>query len=166
MMKEIKVQELTKDNFNIYGSFANMVDPQGPHLGEEPCEFYRDMGVLTLGRNSNAGMSITRVKMRPMIIRDLEYHNFTGEAIVPLDGDIYIHVGVAGPKDKMPFDKLEVFRVPKGTLVIVRPGVWHHGPFAVNDEYVNTLVVLPERTYANDCISVSIPEEKWCRIVR
>ena len=48
-MKEINVQELTRDNFNIYGSFANMVDPQGPHLGEEPCEFYRDMGVLTLG---------------------------------------------------------------------------------------------------------------------
>jgi ureidoglycolate lyase len=43
--------------------------------------------------------------------------------------------------------------------VALRPGVWHHAPFTCDKEYVNTLIVLPERTYAIDCEVYEIPEE-------
>lgn len=55
-----------------------------------------------------------------------EYHNTCAEAMLPLDGDAYIHVAPAGPAGHVPYDEVEVFRVPKGTMVTLRPGVWHH----------------------------------------
>ena len=39
-------------------------------------------------------------------------------------------------------------------MVVIRRGVWHHAPFSANDTPVNTMIVLPERTYNNDCIVV------------
>ena len=50
-----------------------------------------------------------------------EYHNTCAEAMLPLDGDAYIHVAPAGPADHVPYDEVEVFRVPKGTMVTLRP---------------------------------------------
>lgn len=47
-----------------------------------------------------------------------------------------------------------VFHVPAGTMVVLRPGVWHHAPFTTNHRSVNILITLPERTYANDCTVV------------
>jgi ureidoglycolate lyase len=57
-----------------------------------------------------------------------------------------------------------VFLVPKGTLVKIRQGVWHHAPFAFNCDFVNVLVVLPERSYANNCIVSIIPEAEQMEI--
>jgi ureidoglycolate lyase len=62
-------------------------------------------------------------------------------------------------------DRVEVFRVPKGTLLILRPGVWHCAPFAENADVVNILVVLPERTYANDIYFYMVPKDDQIRIV-
>lgn len=164
-MKEIHAQELSIEKFCIYGSYSNMLSPQTPHLGAPPCEFYRDMGVLTLGSATVAGLSVTRCYQRPMVITELEYHTNTGEAILPLDGDVYIHVGAATGNGNVPFDSLEVFHVSQGTLVVLRPGVWHCGPFCANTEITNVLVVLPERSYANDCTVVKLPEEKQLQII-
>ena len=38
-------------------------------------------------------------------------------------------------------------------MVTFKPGVWHFGPYAV-DGPVSTIVILPERTYKNDCVVV------------
>ena len=54
---------------------------------------------------------------------------------------------------------MQVFRVPMGTMVVLRPGVWHHAPFTVDDDPANVLIVLPERTYANDCLVVELGED-------
>lgn len=43
-----------------------------------------------------------------------KYHNTCAEAMLPLDSDAYIHVAPAGPADHVPYDEVEVFRVPKG----------------------------------------------------
>jgi ureidoglycolate lyase len=63
-------------------------------------------------------------------------------------------------------DQVEVFRVPKGTLITLRPGVWHCAPFAENADIVNILVVLPERTYANDIYFYMVPKADQIRIVK
>jgi len=67
---------------------------------------------------------------------------------MPLDGDILMHVAPATPPQAVPLDKIEVFRVPKGTLVVLRPGVWHCAPFAEKNDFVNCMVVLPEEPIA------------------
>lgn len=164
-MKKVPVKELTSDSFKIYGSYSDMINPRTPHLGTEPVEFYRDMEQLNLGQTSIASFSVTRVTRRAYVVQKMEFHNHSGEGILPLDGDVLIHVAPATRTGEGLMDKIEVFRVPKGTLVILRPGVWHHAPFAYECDYSNILVVLPERTYVNDCNVYIIPEEDKMEIL-
>ena len=158
-MKTVKIKELSQKNFRIYGSFCNMINPDWQKLGEEPCEFYRDMNILNLGNSTNAAFSVSRVCDRPKIIDNLEFHRTTGEAILPLDGDIIMQVAPASQGTEPPLDSVEAFYVQKGTLVTLNRGVWHGGSFADNTKCVNILIVLPERIYSDDCYIVQIPPE-------
>jgi ureidoglycolate lyase len=159
-MRKVSIRELGLREFRAYGSFANLLDPEAAHFGEAPVEFYRDMLQLDLGGKGTASFSVCRVSPRPLIVDKTEFHSSCGEGILPLDGDVLIHVGPASPNGVVPVEELEVFRAPKGTLVTLKPGVWHHAPFAHGSERVNVLIVLPERTYANDCAVFEVPEDK------
>ena len=158
-MKKALIKRLTRDNFYMYGTFANMLNPQAEKLGSEPVEFFRDMAGFSLGQNTIPSFSICRVLDRSKIIDTVEYHDYTGEGILPLDGDVLIHVAPASVRGEISSDKIEIFHVPKGTFVALHPGVWHHAPFALNCSSVNVLIVLPERTYANDCYVCELPPE-------
>ena len=131
-----------------------------------PVSFTPDMAVLNLGQSTNASFSVTTVKPRENKINFMEYHSFTGEGILPLDGDVYVHLAPPSPKSVIPKDSVEVFLIPKGTLLTIRMGVWHGAPFAVGTERVNVLCVLPERTYANDGFFHMVPEEEQMKIVQ
>ena len=156
----LKVKEITLESFSKYGTFANMIDPDACKIGNEPVEFYRDMLTLDSGRPGSTAFSICRVIKRPLTIDFIEYHSFAGEGVLPLDGDILLSVAPATGNGDVPYNEIEVFLVPKGTMVTIRPGVWHCAPFAQKAHCVNVLIVLPERTYANDCIVVTITEGK------
>ena len=65
-----------------------MTGPSRPKLGFGKVEFYRDMAILSLGQIGEAAFSITRVQKRANVIDAMECHNHTGEACMPLDGDI------------------------------------------------------------------------------
>jgi ureidoglycolate lyase len=164
-VKKVTVKKLTVEAFHMYGSFANLTEPSGPKLGFGPVEFYRDMAILSLGQIGEAAFSVTRVQKRANVIDAMECHNHTGEACLPLDGDILMHVAPATPPQAVPLDKIEVFRVPKGTLVVLRPGVWHCAPFAEKNDFVNCMVVLPERTYCNDIYFYKMTKEEEIKIV-
>jgi len=163
-MRKEKIKELTLESFAKFGSFANMINPDALKLGAEPIEFYRDMVRLDLGGRAIASFSTCRVCKRPPIVDVTEFHHATGEGILPLDADILIHVGPATPVGDVPLERIEIFRVPKGTFVSLHPGVWHHAPFAHNADVANVLIVLPERTYAIDCQVTEIPEENQIQI--
>lgn len=165
-MKKIYARELTMESFKVYGTFSAMINPQAAKLGAGITEFYRDMELLNLGKTTIASFSVTHVNKRPNIVAAVEYHSFTGEGFLPLDSDVLIHVGPATRNGDVPLDRLEAFYVPKGTLVILRPGVWHGAPFAYESDEANILVVLPERTYANDCFVQRLAEEEKVEIVR
>jgi len=98
-----------------------------------------------------------------------EYHDTCCEVVMPLDGDVLMHVAPAVPEREFPFDLAEVFFVPKGTLCCLRPGVWHHAPYAfgglVGQPVVNCLIALPERTYMNDCKVYQFPVDRQLKIV-
>ena len=157
-MAKIEIRELDREAFDVYGSFAGMVNPKAEVVGQEPIEFYRDMVLLDLGVKSVAAFSTCRVMRRPAVVDVSEFHNNTAEGVLPLDADVLIHVAPATPTDDVPLDRIEVFRVPRGTMVTLRPGVWHHAPFAHGADVANVLIVLPERTYAADCEVREIPE--------
>jgi len=164
-MIEKQVRELTMEGFAPYGTYSKMINPNSEKIGSEPVEFFRDMCRLNLGGAGIASFSVCRVLKRQFVVDIAEYHSFTGEGILPLDGDTLIHVGAATPENgEVPSEKFEIFRVPAGTFVSLNPGVWHHAPFAYGCDKVNVLIVLPERTYANDCEVYNITEEKQIKI--
>lgn len=159
-----KINELSIEKFAIYGTYSNMFKPVGVKFGEEPIEFFRDLIRLELG-GKNAAFSLCRLVKRDLVINASEYHNHTGEMIIPLDGDILMHVGPATSNSVVPVEEIEVFRIPKGTVVSIYPGVWHQAAFVYQCDSVNILVALPERTYVNDCYLIDIPLENQIEIV-
>lgn len=164
-MKELKVKELDLESFLPFGYFANLINPHTEKLGAPPVEFYRDILPLSLGEKTSASFSICRVEERPKIVDVSEYHSSCGEGILPLDNDILIHVGPASRPGFVPLDKFCIFRVPKGTMIILKPGVWHHAPYVVEGKVANVLIALPERTYANDCQVVTLKEKEKIKII-
>jgi ureidoglycolate lyase len=158
-MRTVKIEDLSVEAFLPFGFYARHLNPSTEKIGAPPVEFFRDMVQQELGNATRVSFSTCRVEKRAPKIDVTEYHSRTGEAILPLDRDVLIHVGPATEgKVEVPLDKLRVFRVPRGTLVVLRPGVWHHAPFTVDGEAANVLIVLPERTYANDCVVVELTE--------
>lgn len=156
-MRTVKAEELGVESFLPFGRFANLVDPDAEKLGAAPIEFFRDIIQQNLGGASTPSFSTCRVEKRDLVVDITEYHDTTGEGVLPLDNDILIHVGPASASSsEVPLDKIRIFRVPKGTMVVLRPGVWHHAPFTVDENPANVLIVLPERTYATDCTVVEI----------
>jgi ureidoglycolate lyase len=163
-MRTVKIELLTTDAFLPFGFFGKLIDPVS--ATPRPVGFYPDIVQQNLGQTGIVSFSTCRVEKRDRIIDVSEYHTSCGEGILPLDNDILIHVGPAtNPKAPLPADRIRVFRVPKGTMVTLRPGVWHCAPFTVNDQPANVLVSLPERTYANDCVFVRHSEEDRIAIV-
>ena len=164
-MNTLQVEQLNLEAFWPFGFYANCINPSAEKNGAPPIEFFRDMVQLNLGHVSVASFSICRVDKRDYVIELCEYHSACGEGILPLDNDILIHVAPATPPHAAcPLDRLRVFYVPQGTLVVLRPGVWHHAPFTVSDKPANVLIALPERTYANDCVKVRLEETDRIRI--
>jgi ureidoglycolate lyase len=158
-MKTIKAQKLSKDAFSPYGQFFDFLNPTGFSLGS----FFPDKALMPVSSGIPVGFSPLVVeKTAACIVEKSEYHNYAQEAILPIDCDILIHVA---PASKQPVPQLtEAFIVPKGTLVVLRTGVWHLAPFPIDQEKAHILIGLPERTYMNDCIVVDYSKEDFMQI--
>ncbi len=159
-MKDLKVEELSFEAFDEFGTFKNTINPSTEHFGVDPVTFHRDMVQQDMGTKTITSYSVCRVLPRDYEINISEYHSHCGEGILPLDNDIIIHVAPGAPNGELPVDKMRVFRVPQNTMVSVKPGVFHHAPWTVNDKVANVLIVLPGRTYANDCIVIEHTDEQ------
>jgi ureidoglycolate lyase len=156
-MRKIKAQLISKENFSPYGTFSAMIEPSGNHLGS----FYHDRVMFPVSGNVPFAFSaLVSEKPEKMIITAAEYHNYTGEGVLPLDDDVVIHV--APPSNKPVPELTEAFIVPRGTFVHLNTGVWHMAALPIHKDKVHVLIALPERTYFNDCTVVEYsPEEQF-----
>lgn len=161
-MREIKAEKLSLQSYHPFGEFADLLEPEGEFIGSGEVLFYRDMVSVYTGSVMTA-FSIVQTANRDMIPDEAEQHKAGTEILLPLDDDIVIFVAPASD-GYYPAGKEKTFIVPKGTMVTIKPGVWHKAPFPVNKEKANTLVILPEREYALDCIVEKIGEDQRFRI--
>jgi ureidoglycolate lyase len=162
--RTVCIEALEPIRFAPFGSYADLKHNNGPYLGASPIRFYRDQQPLELG-GKNPMFSTCLIEPRELVIDTMEYHSSTGEGILPLDGDVLVQVAPAMPPDApFPAELVRVFHVPQGTMVCLRPGVWHHAPFALQGQ-ANVLIVLPERTYANDCHVLELPHAERISIL-
>jgi ureidoglycolate lyase len=160
----VSVEALEHSSFAAFGVYSHFNQPGGVFIGAAPIRFYRDLLPLELG-GKNPMLSICRIEPRANVIDVMEYHTMTGEGILPLDGDVLVQLAPATPPGSpFPAAMVRVFHAPQGTMLCIRPGVWHHAPFALGNQPVNILIVLPERTYANDCVAHEIPTDQLLTI--
>ena len=163
-MLKIKAVPITVENFRPYGSFASMLEPAGNCFPGD-ATFYPDQVELNVQGGKPVTFSpLTVKKPERMIVRQAEYHNFTGEGVFVIDDDAVIHVAPPSNKVIVP-EKTEAFIVPKGTLVKLNTGVWHLAALPVHNALLHVMIVLPERVYANDCIVCDYPEDRQVEIV-
>ena len=159
------VKELTAENFQPYGTFAFMLcSAKDDEQDKGAVRFYPDLVLGRLGDDTAASYSVCHCLKRPFVVDSCECHKNCDEVVLPLDGDVLLHVGRPTADGKPSPKDIEVFKVKKGTVVILRSGVWHHGPFALENDEVNVLIVLPEKTYAKDCYVFDLPEEEQVEI--
>ena len=156
---KIKAKPITVETFAPFGAFTNVMEPTGFSLGD----FYPDKCHFPVDGHLPITFSplITR-KPEKYVVTTAEYHNGTCEGVVPLDDDVVLHVA---PASKGPVPELtEAFIVPKGTAVKLNPGVWHLAALPIHLDVAHVLIVLPERTYMNDCTVVDYDEKDWVEI--
>lgn len=147
---EIPVKNILKSNFSVYGRYTDLLHPEGPYIGKEPVRFFRDL--MPLSGKEALSLSITELTPMPLTVDVMEFHTGTGECFLTLDGDTYICVAPATAEAELREDMLEAFFVPAGTAVYLHPGVWHYAPYPAEKKVLHSLVMLPQRTYANDCV--------------
>ncbi|MDD7021645.1 MAG: hypothetical protein PUI29_03660 [Aeromonadales bacterium] len=159
-MKTVKAQELDPVKFAQYGEYVDLLHPSGQHLGG----FYHDHLIFPVsGVMPMAYSPLVVDKPERMIIDKDEYHDDTGELSLCLDDDVVIHVTTAS-SDPHPQD-MEAFIVPRGTLVAIKPGVFHMCSYPVHEKQAHILIGLPERTYKRDCVVVEYKSEDQVEIV-
>jgi ureidoglycolate lyase len=153
-MKTVKAVPISRENFSRFGTYGSFLDTTGAdNLGGDAVVFYRDMCILPLRDATPMGFSPLKVKKHDkIVISDSEYHNYCCEVMLALDDDVILHVAPASG-GSYNADTVEAFIVPKGTMTIINPGVWHGAAYPVHHD-TTVMIGLPERTYATDCTVV------------
>ena len=163
-MRTIKAIPITVENFRPYGSFTSILSPSG-HCFPGDATFYPDPVTLNVeGGKAIAFSPLTVKKPERMIVRQAEYHDTTGEGIFVIDDDAVIHVAPPSKREIVP-ELTEAFIVPKGTLVKLNTAVWHLAALPVHNDVLHVMIILPERTYANDCTVCDYPEDRQVEIL-
>lgn len=158
IMYTIKAKPITVENFKAYGTFASMLNPTGPSLGD----FYNDQVEFPVSGNLPIAFSPLVVRKGEMLVTQAEYHDTTCEGVLPLDDDVVLHVA---PATKEPVPELtEAFIVPKGTMVKLNVGVWHLAAMPIHLDTAHVMITLPERIYKSDCVVVEYPPEQYVKI--
>jgi ureidoglycolate hydrolase len=125
--------------------------------------FVPDLVTLHLDGRMPASVCVAKVGECERVINFMEYHQYTSEGVLPLDGDIIIYVAKSGRV----FDssKIQAFRVPKGTFVKLNPGTMHGRQFVDGTPEVSILILLPERTFGNDFQSARLEGDDCVKIL-
>ncbi|MGI6089686.1 ureidoglycolate lyase [Bilifractor porci] len=157
-MRKIKVEPLTREAFAPFGEYYAMNEPEGFSLNGEIHRFFPDR-VTESYHNRLAFSPILVKKPEKMLIKQLEYHTTTPEMILPLNGDMIIHVGPAS--NGIPVTGLtKAFLVKQWTLVKIKSAIWHLAPLPADVDELSAMIILPECTYINDCKVVDLKEEE------
>ncbi|MBQ1377683.1 MAG: hypothetical protein IIY77_06905 [Lachnospiraceae bacterium] len=160
-MFELTPKKLTVEDFKPYGEFRDLLG-----VSEAP-GFFPDLIQLNFGTTTLPSIDVCRVKKADEnIIRFVEYHSYTCEGLIPLDGDVVIYVGKPARGFKAPTgEDLEAYILPKGTFVRFKPGVLHGTQYPIDKEFVNLICMLPERTYANDCQFIRFDDDAAAKVI-
>ncbi len=161
MSKRIKLLKLGREFISIGGTFSGLTPPRGKptaHDSKKNVKFWADLVQIDLevqGQlNTTASIGLCSVGDRDPANDPLEFHESTGEGILPLGEDIILFVAKAGASEPLKREDILAFRVPGDTIVSLPKGTWHWAPlpFHRHTDGVSVVIILPPQTYRRDCV--------------
>lgn len=155
-MQTLKAQPLTAQAFAPYG--ACILPGELGRPGENG--FFPDALFLNLGQTAPLTAGFARVAGTRRVVTMLEYHKFTSECILPLNGDCLLFVHRPVPGRPFPTEDMQAFWVPRNTLVRLNPGVVHGNQFSTDGTPVDVLLLLPAFAFGNDTEVKFLPEDE------
>ncbi len=162
-MRTIKAVPLSKDKFSLYGEYCLVYEPQGHALQGETYKFYPDR--VTAWFNGNVGFSPLVIrKQERAIITTVEYHSQSPEILLPLNDDMIIHVSPSSGSEP-DLELTEAFIIPKGTIVKIKPGIWHMAPIPIQEKELYVMAAVSECTFLTDSTVVPLGPEKQIEII-
>lgn len=164
-MYKITAKELTKESFQKYGVYQNLLDNDSMKKNSIfSSSFFADLVAMDFGGSTLPTVSVCHVKKQEKnIVSFLEAHQYTCEGLLPLDGDVIIFVSV--PDNKFSSKNLEAFYIPKGTFVKLNPLIVHGTQYPVKDEDIHIMCLLPGRTFKNDLLPQVLEEDEKVEII-
>lgn len=158
-MTVLRARALAPDAFSAYGSVIDVPNRREDASGPGWRWWTETVALPTDGRP----FAIGYLDLRPAPLRFdwAERHMRSPEVIVPLQGECLVYVGPAEHPDEPPRiperGRFEVFRVPPGAGVVMRPGVWHGAPLV--RAATTAMVLLLEGTGREDVTVVRFEDD-------
>ena len=146
-MEKLKIQELTAEAFEPYGTFFDI----NAGYGDGEIEFIADRMFQYIGVSGYDSLCSIRVKDRPLELSVTEYHEYVEEVSGGFDEDVAVHVGLLDKNGEIDYDSIKVFRLPKGCFIRVKRNVLHHAAFALDGKTATGLILLSPSAYTVDC---------------
>ena len=148
---QLRIQNLTAEAFAPFGEViaqpARERDAAGPGW-----QWWGETALLAAdGRPFGVGY----LDLRPADLRFdwAERHMRSAELLIPAGGDCLLYAGPPEhpeePGRLPPLERFQVFRVRQGQGALLRPGVWHGAPLAI-DRPLSVVVLLLQGTGAGD----------------
>lgn len=141
----LPITTLTPDAFAPFGEVIAL--PGGDPEAAGPGWAWWSETALLPRTDRPYAVGYLRLEPAPLQVDWAEYHRASAEAIVPLGAPCLVHVGPPG--DPPAWERFAIFRLDPGQAVVVRPGVWHGAPLAI-DRPLTALVLLRQGTGAED----------------
>jgi ureidoglycolate hydrolase len=147
----LPIQALTSDAFGPFGE----VIAQPVRLADATGPGWRWWGETALLAADDRPFGVGYLDLQPADLRFdwAERHMRSAEMLIPAGGDCLVYVGPPDFPDEPgrlpPLERFQVFRVPQGQGVLLRPGVWHGAPLAI-DQPLNVVVLLLQGTGSAD----------------
>jgi len=164
-MYQLKLEPLNLESFHEFGTFADMLSPSGIQSGQTPAIFWPDKVVANFHLQDRVAFGVSEVSDRPKVVAAMEIHEHTCEIIMPLNSDVALFVGPPMRIVNATDENCHAFRIPKGTMVCLRPGTLHCSCYTLNAETALVLIGLPELNYRTDLILIQLEDDKKFEIV-
>ncbi len=147
---QLRIRELSKESFARYGTLIG--EPGDPaEAAGAGWRWWSEVAALPQMERPYA-VGYLALEPAPTRFDWAEYHRESQEVIIPLGHDCLIYVGPPGQEPE--WEAFEVFRVRPGQAVVLREGVWHGAPLAI-DQPLSALVLLQQGTGTRDVYKVT-----------
>lgn len=167
-MKKIKAEKITAENFKLLGAFFKLSEAftQKEIDGDWiPYLFRTDLLTQTIGKtDTTAAFSIGLVKKRPMIVKKLEYHNFTEKTILMEKDAIMLFTNLSADTTP-PLNSAKAVMIPAGTAVKLYTGIWYSEPFVINADKSFYMHCEAQRAYIVDIHTYELADDEQFEIV-